>query len=216
MLCCAAFSVACGFFSPSPAFAKPQPPAKLQEIYKDFNRLEENLGNRNWKGASEGANNIKQLFLSMVPDIKKYSTSEIMGLFAEVIGGFSQALDSRDLVKSRKSFSMVQSVFVLAMDMYEYQVPPLVTCLEINIREAMEKFKGTSYDDVVREMQELIVLLSQAESEKRKKGIDAKTISDFKMLLINAKMAAEVSDSIQTQDGLDAVQKQFRAFRALY
>jgi hypothetical protein len=216
MLFCGVLNGACVLFPAFPAHAKQQPPAVLKEIFKDFNQLEEHVWNQNWKGAAEGAINVKQIFLLLVPDIKKYSSSQTISLFAEVMGGLSQAIDSRDLAKSFRSFSMVQSVFVLAMEMYEYPVPPLVTCVEINIREALEKSKGASYDGVVREMQELIVLLSQAESERRKNGKDSKAISDFKMLLINAKMAAEVRDPIQTQDGLDAIQKHFRAFREVY
>ncbi len=216
MLYCGILGITCAICSPFPASAKPQPPAMLKEIYINFNRLEENLSNKNWKSAAEGANNVKQLFLAMVPDIKKYSTPEIISQFVEVMGDFSQAIDATDLARSLKTFSMVQSVFVHVMAIYEYPVPPLVTCLEINIHEAQERFKGTSYDAVVREMQELIVLLSQAESELRKKGIDAKEIGNFKINLINTKMSAEVSDPVQTKDGLETIQRQYRVFRAFY
>lgn len=215
-LCCWAIGLACCLSFAFPALAKPQPPAMLKEIFRDFSRLEENLSNENWKGASEGASHAKQSFLSMVPDIKKHSASESINQFVEVMGSFSQAVDARDLAKSLSYFPMVQAVFVRVLDIYEYQVPPLITGLEINIHEALENFKGTSYDAVAREMQELIVLLSQAESVLKRRGVSAKEIGNFKMLLINTKMAAAVSDPLQTKAGLDAIQSQFQPFRALY
>lgn len=216
VICCGVFGLVCGLSSPSPALAKPQPPSLLHEIFKDFNRLEETLGGQDWKGASDKANNLKHAFLSMVPELKNNSASETVSLFVEVMGNFSQALTARDSAKSQKFFSMVQGVFLLAMGVHEYQVPPLVTGLETNVREALEKLGETSYEGVAEEMQELVVLLSQAENMLKKKGVDAQEIGNFQILLITTKLAAAVSDPVQTKDGLDAIQKQFLAFRARY
>lgn len=209
-------SAACGFFPAFPALAKPQPPVVLQGIYDDFQRLEEDLNDRNWKRSVEGANTLKQVFVLMVPDIKKYSPSESVSVFAEVIARFFQDLEAKDLSRSQISFSMLQGIFVKTMGIYEYPVPPLVTCLEKNINEAAEKFKEKSFDAVAWEMQELIVLLSQAEGDFRNKGIESKEISSFKVLLINTKMASAVRDSVQTQEGLDAIQRKYQLFRARF
>lgn len=193
------------FFHAAPVSAKPQPPKELDGLFERFGKISVSLSSKKWEIAASEADTIKQRFVTLYPELKQHASADIIFQFGSVMDDLKNNVAKKNQTGSLTSLAALQSFFVRIMDIYEYRNPPVLSLIDMNFAQAKDDFAGGRYEGVTREMQENIVLHGHAQKFLKERGATQPDIDDFKMAMISAKMASEVSDKTETGSGYGKV-----------
>ncbi len=196
--------------------AKPKPPKELMSIFKELNDVEEAISDQKWEKASSEVAHIKSVFRKVYTDVKGSVSAELLDQFTGVTDNLKSSIDNKSKDNAYITLSAIQLTFVKIMINFDYQIPPALTAIEWNIDEAVDEMKEKEYDDIRREMAEIVPLFLTIEPLLKEKGISQEELADFKMSANSARNGAISKDWNVTMTSLKKIKAMTRAYVKLF
>ncbi len=209
-------SICCVIFVVSGTNAKPSPPAGVVELFENFREIEEKYEEDDWQGTQEELFSFVEKFKKAMPYIKKDTSVSTIKDFKATYSNLKYSISARDFETTEDNFIRFQRLFFEILENYEFNVPPALSVIQIDLGEVEEAIEEGDVDDIVSEMKETVKYFEVLEKDLVAKGVTADSIEEFKKYIAKVLAAGEREDTEEVAEGLEHLQKLLASFAALY
>jgi hypothetical protein len=185
------FSVCLLIISTGNAFSKPSPPATLNQIIDVLNEMEKQFEAEKWSGALASLERIHSI-VEGIPTQKEKSFGPCkIKIFKMHLMNFKQVLQTQDVEKVHSQYVNLQVDFFNITDEYAYDVPPILLVINNYLDEASESVSHDDFENVLREMKEIMIFFQRIDTYLELRGINMKDMEEFVLHNYRAARAAE-------------------------
>jgi len=200
-----------------PAFAKPAPPANLNEALEHLAELEESFENDQWKKALESSKEVEQALSSAMQPYVDSLPATLAKRLKLITTKLNTALNTKAEEEAEKQYIQLQLLTFEVMDHFEYKVHPLLTTLEKYIAdEALEALKKNDYEDVLAELHEVASFFQKSAQLLNQHGVSREDLNVFRDRIGKSMQHARDKEAAELKEDLSAMASQIETFQASF
>jgi len=200
-----------------PAFAKPAPPASLNETLEYLAALEKGFEGEQWGKALETIRQVDQALTSAIQSHADSVPDALSKRLKLITTKLTAALNGKDKEEAEEQYIQLQLLTFEIMDHFDYKVHPILVTLEKYVAdEALEALEKNDYEDVLAELHEVASFFQKSAQLLNQHGVSREDLNVFRDRIGKSMQHARNKEAAELKEDLSAMTAQIETFRASF